>query len=182
MLGRLFLRLRSVYLVTMLYFLFSAKLTTLFLCFVVVQSLSCVQFSAACQAFLFFTISQELDQIHIHWISDAIQPPHPVIPFSSCPQSFPKIGSFLMNQFFASGGQSISFSFNISPPSEHPGLISFRIDWLDPLAVQRTLKSLLHQHNSKTSIFPGSAFFTVQLSHPHMTSGKIIAPTYREIL
>ena len=87
-----------------------------------------------------------------------------------------------MNQFFASGDQSISFSFNISPSSEHPGLISFRIDQLDPLAVQRTLKSLLHQHNSKTSIFPGSAFFTVQLSHPHMTSGKIIAPTYREIL
>ena len=124
----------------------------------------------------------EFTQTHVHWVGDAIQPSHPVIPFSSCPQSFPKIGSFLMNQFFASGGQSISFSFNISPPSEHPGLISFRIDWLDPLAVQRTLKSLLHQHNSKTSIFPGSAFFTVQLSHPHMTSGKIIAPTYREIL
>ena len=165
------------------YFFYFTKINNpIPLCFVAVQSLSHVQLSAACQAFLSFTISQELDQIHIHWISDAIQPPHPVIPFSSCPQSFPTIGSFLMSQFFTSGGQSISFSFNISPSSEHPGLISFRIDWLDLLAVQGTLKSLLQQHNSKTSILLESAFFNVQLSHPHMTSGKIIAPTYREIL
>ena len=65
-----------------------------------------------------------------------------------------------------------SFSFSISPSSEYPGLISFRMDWLDLLAVQGTLKSLLQHHNSKASIFWCSAFFTVQLSHPYMTTGK----------
>ena len=68
-----------------------------------------------------------------------------------------------------------TFSFNISPSSEHPGLISFRMDWLDLLAVQGTLKSLLQQHSSKASILRRSAFFTVQLSHPYMTTGKTIA-------
>ena len=67
-----------------------------------------------------------------------------------------------------------SFSFNISPPNEHPGLISFRMDWLDLLVVQGTLKSLQH-HSSKASILRRSAFFTVQLSHPYMTTGKTIA-------
>ena len=70
-----------------------------------------------------------------------------------------------------------SFSFCISPSKEIPGLISFRMDWLDPLAVQGTLKSLLQHHSSKTSIFRRSAFFTVQLSHPYMTTGKTIALT-----
>ena len=71
-----------------------------------------------------------------------------------------------------------SFSFSISPSNEHPGLLSFRMDWLDLLAVQGTLKSLQH-HSSKASIFQCSAFFTVQLSHPHMTTGKTIALTRR---
>ena len=70
-----------------------------------------------------------------------------------------------------------SFSFNISPSSEHPGLISFRMDWLDLLAVQGTLKSLLQHHSSKASVLRHSAFFTVQLSHPYMTTGKTIALT-----
>ena len=70
-----------------------------------------------------------------------------------------------------------SFSFNISPSSEHPGLISFRVDWLDLLAVQGTLKSLLQHHSSKASILWCSAFFIVQLSHPYMTTGKTIAMT-----
>ena len=70
-----------------------------------------------------------------------------------------------------------SFSFSISPSSEHPGLIFFRMDWLDVLAVQGTLKSLLQHHSSKASIFRHSAFFTVQLSHPYMTTGKTIALT-----
>ena len=70
-----------------------------------------------------------------------------------------------------------SFSFSISPPKEHPALISFRMDWLDLLAVQGTLKSLLQHHSSNASIFWHSAFFTVQLSHPHMTTGKTIALT-----
>ena len=72
-----------------------------------------------------------------------------------------------------------SFSFNISPYNEHPGLISFRMDWLDLLAVQGTLKSLLQHHRSKASILWHSAFFTVQLSHPYMTTGKTIALTTR---
>ena len=70
-----------------------------------------------------------------------------------------------------------SFSFNISPSSEHPGLVSFRMDWLDLLAIQGTLKSLLQHHSSKASILRHSAFFTVQLSHPYMTTGKTIALT-----
>ena len=72
-----------------------------------------------------------------------------------------------------------SFCFRISPSNEHPGLISFRMDWLDFLAVQGTLKSLPQHHSSKVSIFQRSAFFTVQLSHPYMTTGKTIALTRR---
>ena len=72
-----------------------------------------------------------------------------------------------------------SFSFNISPPNEHSRLISFRMDWLDLLAVQGTLKSLLQHHGSKASILQRSAFFTVQLSHPYMTNGKTTALTRR---
>ena len=72
-----------------------------------------------------------------------------------------------------------SFSFNISPTNEHPGLISFRMDWLDLLAVQGILKSLLQHHSSKASILRYSAFFIVQLSHPYMTTGKTIALTRR---
>ena len=70
-----------------------------------------------------------------------------------------------------------SFNFNVSPSNEHPGLISFRMDWLDLLAVQGTLNSLLQHHSSKASILRGSVFFTVQLSHPYMTTGKTIALT-----
>ena len=70
-----------------------------------------------------------------------------------------------------------SFSFSISPSDEHPGLISFRMDWLDLLAVQGTLRNLLQHHSSKVSILQRSAFFTVQLSHPYMTTGKTIALT-----
>ena len=83
-----------------------------------------------------------------------------------------------MSQLFASGGQSIkSFSFSISPSNEYSGLISFRMDWLDLLAVQGTLKSLLQHHSSKAPILWPSAFFIVQLSHPYMNTGKNIALT-----
>ena len=75
-----------------------------------------------------------------------------------------------------------SFSFKISPFSEHPGLISFRMDWLDLLAVQGTLKSLLQHHSSKASILRCSAFFTAQLSHPYMTTGKTIALTRQTLV
>ena len=99
-------------------------------------------------------------------------------PFSSCLQSCPESRSFQISQFFASGSQSIgSFSFSISPSNEYSGLISFRIDWLDLLTVQGTLKSLLQHHSSKASILWRSAFFIVQLSHPYMTTGKTIALT-----
>ena len=100
------------------------------------------------------------------------------VPFSSCPQSFPASGSFQMSELFASGGQNFGvFSFNISPSNEHPGLISFRMDWLDLFAVPGTLKSLLQHHSSKASILWHSAFFVVQLSYPYMTTGKSIAFT-----
>ena len=75
-----------------------------------------------------------------------------------------------------------SFIFSISPAKEHPGLISFRMDWLDLLAVQGSLKSLLQHHSSKSSIFRHSAFFTAQLSHPYMTNGKIIALTRQTLV
>ena len=101
-----------------------------------------------------------------------------VICFFSGPQSFPASGSFQMSQFLASGGQSIGvLASGISPSNEYSGLISFRMDWLDLLAVQGTLKSLLQHHSSKASILRPSAFFTVQLSHPYMTTGKTIALT-----
>ena len=79
---------------------------------------------------------------HVHWISDAIQPSQPLPPFSSCPQTFPASGSFLMNHLFASGVKYWSFSSSTSPSNKYSGLISFRIDWVDLLAVQETLKSL----------------------------------------
>ena len=100
-----------------------------------------------------------------------------VIPFSFL-QSFPASGFFPMSEFFSSGGQSVgSFSFSLSPSKEYSGLISFRRDWLDLLAVQEPLKSLLQHHSSKASILWFSAFFIVQLSHPYMTIGKTIALT-----
>ena len=98
-----------------------------------------------------------------------------VIPFSSCLQSFPASGYFPMSQCFASGGQSIGvFSFSISPSNEYSGLICFRMDWLDLPAIQGTL---LQHHSSKASVLLHSAFLIVQLSHPHMTTGKTIAMT-----
>ena len=100
-----------------------------------------------------------------------------VVPFSSCLQSLPASGSFPMSHLFTWGGQSIGVSASACLSNEHPGLISFRMDWLDLLAVQGTLKSLLQHHSSEASIFQCSAFLTVQLSHPYMTTGKTIALT-----
>ena len=95
-----------------------------------------------------------------------------VIPFSSCPQSLPASGSFPMSQLRMRWPKYWSFSFSISPSNEYSGLIFFRMDWLDLLAVQGTLKSLLLHHHSKASILRCSAFCIVQLSHPYMTTGK----------
>ena len=99
-----------------------------------------------------------------------------VVPFSSHLQSFQASRSFQMSQVFASGGQKYcSFSFSMIPSNEHPGLISFRMDYLDLLVVQGTLKSLLQYHSSKASVLHCSTFFIVQLSNPYMTTGKTIA-------
>ena len=100
-----------------------------------------------------------------------------VVPFSSCPQSFPASGSFLMSQLFEAGGQSIGVSASTSVLTMNTQDWSSRMDWLDLLAVQETLKSLLQYHSSKASILWHSAFLIVQLSHPKMTTGKTIALT-----
>ena len=104
-----------------------------------------------------------------------------VVPFSSCLKSLPASGSFPVSQFFVAKELTWpkywSFSFNISPSNEYSGLISFRVDWLDLLAVQGTLKSLLQHYSSKASILWCSAFLVVQLSHPYMTTGKTITLT-----
>ena len=110
---------------------------------------------------------------------------HPTISSSVCPllllpSIFPSIRVFSNESAVCIMWPKYwSFSFNISPSSEHPGLISFKMDWLDLLAVQGTFKSLPQCHNSKASILQSSAFFTVQLSHPYMTTGKTIALTRR---
>ena len=100
-----------------------------------------------------------------------------VVPFSSCPQPLTALVFSNESTLLMGWPKYWNFSFSIIPSKEHPGLISFRMDWLDLLAVQGTLKSLLQHHTSKASILWCSAFFTVQLSHPYMTTGKIIALT-----
>ena len=115
----------------------------------------------------------ELAQTHVHGVGDAIQPSHPL----SSP--FPPAFNLSQHQVFSN--ESVlcirwpkywNFSFSISPSNEYSGLISFRIDWFDLLAVQDTLKSLLQHHSSKASILQCSAFIMVQLSHPYMTTRK----------
>ena len=141
--------------------------------------------TATCQAPLSFTISWSLVQLMS--IESVIPSNHLVLycPLLLLPSIFPNIRYFQMSQLFASGilmQKYWSFSFNISPSNEHPGLISFRMDWLDLHAVQGTLKSLLQHHSSKASILQRSAFFTVQISHPYMTTGKTIALTRRTLV
>ena len=120
----------------------------------------------------------ELTQTHVHHTGDAIQPSHPL----PSPSPF----AFNLSQLKVFSSASVlhirwpkywSFSFSISPSNEYLGLISFRMDWLDLLAVQGTLKSLFQHHSSKPSILQHSAFFIVQLSHPYMTTGKTTALT-----
>ena len=121
----------------------------------------------------------EFTKTHVHQVSDAIQPSHllcrPLFLLLPIPPSirvFSKESTLCMRW-----PKYWSFSFSISPSKEHPGLISFRMHWLDLLVVQGTLKSLLQHHSSKASILQHSAFFIVQLSHPYMTTGKTIALT-----
>ena len=117
-------------------------------------------------------------QTHVHWISDAIQPSHPLLSPSPLALNLSQHqGLFNESAFCIRWPKYWSLSFNISPSNAHPGLISFRMDWFGLLAVQGTLKSLLQHHSSKASILQCSAFFIVQLSHPYMTTGKTIALT-----
>ena len=118
----------------------------------------------------------EFTETQVHWVSDAIQPSHPL----SSPSSLAPNPS--QHQVFSNEStlhmrwpKYWSFSFSTSPSNKHPGLISFRMDWLDLLAVQGTLNSLLQHYSSKASVLRHSAFFTVELSHPYMTTGKTIA-------
>ena len=114
----------------------------------------------------------EFTQTHIHRVSDAIQPSHPRHPLLLLPPIPPSIRVFSNESTLRMRCPKYwSFSFSIIPSKKIPGLISFRMDWLDLLAVQGTLKSLLQHHSSKASILWGSAFFTVQLSHPYMITG-----------
>ena len=118
----------------------------------------------------------ESTRTHVHWVGDAIQPSHPLSSLLLLPSIFPNIREFSNESALHIRWPNYwSFSFSISASSEHSGLISFRMDWLDLLAVQGTLKSLLQHHSSKASIFRGSVFFIVQLSHPYMTTGKTVA-------
>ena len=149
----------------------------------VAQSLSRVQlfvtpWSTARQAFLSITNSKSPPK---PMSIESVMPSNHLIlccPLLLLPPIFPSIRVFSSESALCIRWPKYwSFRFNINPSNEHPGLISFRMDWLDLLVVQGTLKSLLHHHNSKASILRRSAFFTVQLSHPYMTTGKTIALT-----
>ena len=148
---------------------------------IVIQLLSCIRLcnSMYCSTPDFPVLHHlpELAQTHVHWFHEAIQP--------SCPLLCPSPPAFNLSQhqglfkWFTSShqvGKYWNFSFSISPSNECSGLISFRMDWLDLLAIQGNLKSLLQHHSSKASILQRSAFM-VQLSHPYMTTGKTIALT-----
>ena len=122
----------------------------------------------------------EFTHMHVHWVSDAIQPSHPLS--SPSPPAFNLSQHQGLFQWVSSShevAKVLEFSFSISPSNEYSGLITFRMDWLDLLAIQGTLKGLLQHHSSKASILWRSAFFIVQLSHPYVTTGKTIALTIR---
>ena len=134
--------------------------------------------TAAHKAFLSITNSQNL--LKLMSIESVMPSNHLILccPLLLLPSIFPSIRVFSNQSVLCIRWPKYwSFSFSISPSSEHPGLISFRMDWLDLLAVQGTLKSLLQHHSSKASILQHSAFFILQLSHPYMTTGKTIALT-----
>ena len=125
--------------------------------------------------FLVFHHLPEFAQTHVHWVGDAIQPSRPLFSPWSC---LLRIGVFSNELALRTRWPKYwSFSFIISPSNEYSGLISFRIDWFDLLAVQATLKSLIQLHSSKASILQHSAFFNVLLPYPYITTGKSIVLT-----
>ena len=136
----------------------------------------CSPWTEAHQASLSFTNSRSL--LKLMSIESMMPSNHPILrrPLLLLPSIFPSIRVF-SNELVLSIRRPKYWSFNISPSNEYSGLISFRIDWLDLLAVQGTLKSLLQHHSSKASILWHSDFFIVQLSHPYMTTRKTIALT-----
>ena len=120
---------------------------------------------------------------HVHRVRNAIQPSHPGLTLLLLPPISPSIRVFSSeSSLHMRCPKYWSLSFGIIPSKVIPGLISFRMDWLDLLAVQGTLKSLLQHHSSKASVLQCSAFFTVQFSHPYMTTGKTIALTRRTLV
>ena len=152
---------------------------------VVAQLLSCVWLcdpkDCSTAGFPVLHYLLEFAQTIVHWVGDAIQPSHPLLPPSSPPvlrrrAIFPSL-MVLSNESALCIRWPKYWSFSISPSNEYSGLTSFRIDWFDLLAVQETLNSLLQHHNLKASIFWNLAFFMVQLSHPYMPTGKTIALT-----
>ena len=170
----------------------------------IIKVLSCCLFSS-CFVFQFSSVTQpcltlcnpmnpstpglpvhhqlwEFTQTPVHWVGDAIQPSHPLSSPSPAFNLSQYQGLFTESALRIRWPKYWSFSFNISPSNEHPRLISFRMDWLDLLAVQGTLKSLLQYHSSKASILQCSAFFIVQLSHPYMTTGETLALTTRTLV
>ena len=125
----------------------------------------------------------EFTQTQVHWVVEAIQPPHPLRPLLLPPSIIPSIRVFSSESVLCIRWPKYwSFSFNISPSTECSGLISFRMDRLDLLAVQGTLKNLLQHHSSKASILWHSACLIVQLSHPYMTTEKNKALTRQTLL
>ena len=123
----------------------------------------------------------EFIQTHVHQVRDAIQPSHPLSspsPPAHNPSQHQSLCQWVNSSHEVAKVMEFQLQYQFSS-NEHPGLISFRMDWLDLLEVEGTLKSLLQHHNSKASILRRSAFFTVQLSHPYMTTGKTIALTRR---
>ena len=139
---------------------------------------SATPWTAACQAYLSFIISESL--LKLMSIEMVMSSNHLILcyPLLLPPSFFPNIRVFSNESVLRIRWPKYwSFSFSISPSNEYSGLISFRIDWLNLLAVQGTLKSLHQHHSSKASIFQPPAFFIVQLSHPYMTTGKVIALT-----
>ena len=150
-------------------------------CCLVAQSCPtlCDPMDCSTPGFLVLHRLSELAQTHVHWIADAIQPSRPL----SSPSAF-SLSQHQGLRVFASELALLirwpeywNFSFSLSPSSEYSGLISFRIDWFGLRAVQRTLRNLLQHHSSEASILWRSALFIVQLSHPYMTTRKIIALT-----